>query len=959
MAPGSPATTCTLHRLDASRGVLAEAATWLVAHASESGVVVDLGRTTVVVPGRRAGHRLLELLLDRAGAGGRQLVPPTITTLGGLPELLYTPQRPLADEAVETLAWVKALGAAGERDRDLAAPNAAGQPHRLVDAAETLARMHRELAAIDLDFAEFSTAADTALPGFGDHARWQALARVERGYLDTLDAAGLWDRQTARRVAIDHGEIEHADPIVLVATADIDPLQRRMLAAVAGPVTVLVAAPPDLSATEFAAAFDDLGCLVPVAWQERPIPVPLSAIRLVDDDEAQAEAVVDWLRGFGGTRCADEITISVPDDALAPALEEKLAAAGVAGRYGTGRTVRRSSPWQLLAAVFDWLARGDFRTFATLLRAPDAAALVARRTGRVEPATLADAIAARHLPVRIDRAHLARAAERPDDQAENAAFLEVVAVVDAWLAPLAEAGAALDRAAGGSTASGTPLAVAWTGAIRDLFTAALGDATIDRDAPSQRVAARALATLGGRLSTLADIPDSLARAAGAAGMARLLLGAWGAEPVPPLPAAEAIEIVGWLEVPLDDAPALAITSAVEGVLPGPGTRDPFLPEPLRKALALEDAGRVAARDAWGLTLAACCRAELLVLVPRRLPDGSPAVPSRLLLRRSADEVAEAARAFFASVEPPVAAAPPAVATTRLAIPRPPRTPHAVPVMRVTEFKDYLACPYRYWLRHRLRLTSAGDDALELGPADFGTLLHECLDRFAKRAELVECTAADTLVDALSDILDTVVRFRYGRSAAPAVAVQAELARRRLGAFARVQAERAAAGWRVVLAEQHIRGAAIDVDGEPMMLAARIDRVDHNAESGRWQILDYKTSATGRTPHETHRKADRWVDLQLPLYRHLLPQVPGIEAHASVDVGYFNLPARLEHVGVVTAEWTDADYAAADETARHVIRQVRAGVFWPPDPAGDRAFPEFDPICQTRTIRDAGVSEADA
>ena len=27
-------------------------------------------------------------------------------------------------------------------------------------------------------------------------------------------------------------------------------------------------------------------------------------------------------------------------------------------------------------------------------------------------------------------------------------------------------------------------------------------------------------------------------------------------------------------------------------------------------------------------------------------------------------------------------------------------------MRVTEFRDYLACPYRYYLRHRLKLAEA-------------------------------------------------------------------------------------------------------------------------------------------------------------------------------------------------------------------------------------------------------------
>jgi RecB family exonuclease len=144
----------------------------------------------------------------------------------------------------------------------------------------------------------------------------------------------------------------------------------------------------------------------------------------------------------------------------------------------------------------------------------------------------------------------------------------------------------------------------------------------------------------------------------------------------------------------------------------------------------------------------------------------------------------------------------------------------------------------------------------------------------------------------------------------------------------------------------------------MKLSARIDRIDHHPESGRWQVLDYKTSARGKSPEQSHRTAGEWVDLQLPLYRHLLGEVPGIGDHALVDVGYFNVPARVEEIGIQTADWTSADYDAADAAARDVVRQVRAGVFWPPSEGAERSFPEFDAICQTAAIiEDDGGEES--
>ena len=933
------------------------AAEWLLAHACQPGSA-DLAHVMVVVPGRRAGHRLLEILIDLAAARSLELVPPETVTLGRLPELLYTPARPLADDAVEILAWVAAIADASEADRERVAPGIGDARGRLVEIARSLAATHRELASIDLGFAELPDKADELLPGFGDHARWETLARLERDYLNRIDAAGLWDRQTARRKAIDNHEVCCDQRIVLLATVDIDPLQRQMLAETSTTIDALVAAPPDMSDDEFSTCFDSFGCIVPEAWAARPIPVPLASIKLVDDADAQADAIVDWLHTIGGRLAADEITIAVPDAEVAPAIEQKLAAAGAMGRYGTARTVRRSTPWQMLSAVFDWLQRGDFASLAALVRAPAVIDLIRKKTGIALPAALADEVASRHLPMAIDREHLAKAAERPEHQEANARFLDMLDTIDAWLMPLRAASAAVDRPPAKKSKSqtkakpgpqGCTLATAWTEAVRNVVAATLEGVSIDRNAPDDRVVARSLHSLGELLSELATLPDPLAATAGAEGLARLVLSSWSTELVPPVPVAEAIDIVGWLEVPLDDASALAITSAVEGCLPSGQSRDALLPEPLRKALSLEDASRIAARDAWILALAACCRSDLLVLVPRRGADGSPTVPSRLLFRRDPAEVVVAARAFFAPREPEAAAASAPTASSRLVVPRPPTGPVVVASMRVTEFRDYLACPYRYWLRHRLRLAPVRDDALELGAADFGTLIHECLDRFAKREDLAACTDGDALAAELSRILDTFVHFRYGPTAAPAVAVQAELARRRLTFFAYVQARRAAEGWKIHLTEHHVKNATLDVDGTPTKLSARIDRIDHHPASGRWQVLDYKTSARGKTPEETHRRAGEWVDLQLPLYRHLLGEVPGIGDHNLVDVGYFNVPARVEEIGIRTAEWTAADYAAADETARKVVRQVRAGVFWPPNDAAARSFPEFDAICQTSAI----------
>ncbi len=1019
-----PAATCHRHWLDPRCGILASAADWLLAEARTAvgdrhggeGVagddgLVDLSAFTVVVPGRAAGHRLIEILIDktvlpgsskgdRSARGGR-LVPPQIVTLGTLPEELYEPAKPLADTATETLCWVVALTAANRRDRQLIAPlpeeSADGDSDDAdrsepasrstddtfaagsLDAARMMVSMHRELAAIGLSFADLSDAADGALPGFGDHARWQALARLEKVYLTEIDSLGFWDRQTARRVAVERGEVDFAGRIVLLATVDVDPLQRKMLAGVRGRIDALIPLPPDIG-PDPEACFDDFGCLVPAAWQDRPLPVPLDRIAVVDDGDSQAVAVVEWIRGLAATRSADEITVAVPDPAVVPAIEQRLATAGLAGRYAAGRTVERSSPWQFVRAIFAWMRRREFAALADLLRCPDCIALVKRRTGEALPAAIADGVALRHLPWEVDRDHLAAAASHPRERTENESFVAILDCLDDWLAPLAAAAAAVDavqrstrwqpasarvtrprRAApkGAGTGPGSPLAAAWVRALRDACTAAVEGIDIDRDDASTRVFSHSLGALGEALADLETLPDRLVAAAGSAGMERLLLSTWGRGQLPPPQDPTAIELVGWLEVALDDSPALAITSCIEGCLPGSAGRDPLLPEPLRQALGLDNATRTAARDAWMLAVAAA-RDALLVVVPRRAADGSPAVPSRLLFRRSPDEVVDAAKRLFATPRAAATAGPPSVVPSRLAVPAPSvvvtPSPADFPPMRVTEFRDYLACPYRYWLKHRLGLSTSSDEALELGPGDFGTLIHECLDRFGKHAAIASSTDSHEIGDWLSTALDRFIDERYGPSAAPAVFVQAELARRRLREFARVQADRTGEGWVIHATEQVVRSSAFVVDGIPVTLSGKIDRIDHHPEDGRWEVLDYKTSARGKTPDRTHRDAHGWIDLQLPLYRHLLVEVEGMPEldlanPDRVGVGYFNVPARVEEIRIETASWTATEYDSADEAACEVVRAVREGRFWPPNDAAAGSFPEFDAICQTHTIRD--------
>ena len=254
--------------------------------------------------------------------------------------------------------------------------------------------------------------------------------------------------------------------------------------------------------------------------------------------------------------------------------------------------------------------------------------------------------------------------------------------------------------------------------------------------------------------------------------------------------------------------------------------------------------------------------------------------------------------------------------SQLEIPRPKRLSSPITSMRVTEFKDYLGCPYRYYLRHVLGLESLSDSAEELDGGAFGSLAHEVLHALGKDQE-VAVGKAETIAKYLDAQLAAAVVTHFGKTPLPSILVQVEQLRRRLAALAQWQADWAAQGWRI----EHVEVSPADgkaflvVDGQPMFLRGRIDRIDVQESSGKRMIFDYKTSDGAKSPEKAHRKrSGEWTDLQLPLYRHLVAHL-GIVG--PVELAYINLPKDISHVGHQPAEWTQEDFDDADSAAADV------------------------------------------
>ncbi len=243
-----------------------------------------------------------------------------------------------------------------------------------------------------------------------------------------------------------------------------------------------------------------------------------------------------------------------------------------------------------------------------------------------------------------------------------------------------------------------------------------GDQPASWDESSQRSRLQALEELHRALGNLTQIPAALAPKIKAAEAIHLALGELESTRIAAPANPEAIELLGWLELPLDDAPALIVTSVQEGLVPQSVSADLFLPNTLRSRLGLDDNARRYARDAYALRVLLASRDELDLIVARRNVEGEPQVPSRLLLAADSQTIAARVLRFFqaparrVSLDRPLRVPLADGQGEGLQIPRP--RPLAQPIDRLspTAFRSYLACPYRFYLEHVLKLESVDDKA---------------------------------------------------------------------------------------------------------------------------------------------------------------------------------------------------------------------------------------------------------
>ena len=905
---------------------------------------IDMSNCLLVLPSKRAVQRLLQLLVQQATENSLAIIPPQLVTIGDFPEHLYPVEKQLATDLCQQLAWSKALADTPHEEMQHLFP---GPPKTDLEQwqpyAKLVSDLHRRLGNDVWSFSSIVREVQEVDKNFRELDRWETLKTIQSRYYGFLNEVDLWDKQAARNVAVRKELCTTDKQIIMLGAADLNRATKFMLDQVRSNVRILVAAPRNLSDR-----FDEFGGLITEAWLHAEIEFPCDRLCIVDRAEDQAFAVAHYLSNLGDEFSADQITVGVPDPEVQPQIERSLKAIGVQHRDLKGQPIKDTPPVKLMIAMMEYTEEQSFASFAALVRHPDIFDWISRQVESNDWLGMVDEFQSQGL---FDRIEIGARDPFGDPDEITGRYKTIPRHVARQAKSVGQLNDVFQHVSKlFKTVAGESRTISeWTQPWCDILDEIYGQRVLDKTEFADLKTIESCRELYKALRDMREVPADWQTNTTSAKALQMAIDAASDWNVISPPIVDAVEMAGWLDLPLDDASVVVVTGMNDEHVPASENGHLFLPNKLCTTLGIVDNDRRYARDAYAMTAINGVRKHVLLIAGRRDLQGEPKKPSRLLFADTNEIMANRANAFFAydgKSDARFWLDDPHQAPTKqqFVIPQPTNM-EPLSELSVTSFREFIRCPYRFYLGRVLRLEPAVDDWQEMDARAFGNLAHEVLEAFGC-SDVRDSTSEKEIAKFLNECLDSQVRQLYRGSRLPAVRIQVEQLRLRLEQFAGLQAAKAQEGWQIVSVEENNKHPMI-VDGQEFRLSGTIDRVDIHQESGRVAIWDYKTSDVGDSPRAVHMDRNGWKDVQLPLYRHLAKEIRQLDGYdlSEVQLGFILLPRKIEEVRFETLECSQNELKQADDQVRDIIRKIRGNQYWPPQRKPPKYSENVAGICQ--------------
>jgi hypothetical protein len=904
-----------------------------------------------------------------------------------LPEKFYEQNFPIANEITQLFAWRRAILNVQNSDSNSDFNSQAESLQNLlpypldefdiangIALGKIFAELHYELVS---DNIEFNKIIDKykALNLPHEIKRWEALNSLKDEYHNILDKLEISDLQSARQFAVNQQTENEYKKIcnefkkqnkqfILVGLVDMNTLQKELVDKFSQFVSALIFAPPS-----YATFFDELGCIVPEKWLNEVIPIDDSQIEIVERSDFEADAVLRRLSGSRNSNLSDgkftagEISIVAANGETLPFFKRRFREANIKLSHFKGTELKHTPIFRFLDLLARFIKSQSFADLAELARHPDMYDFLKQKftdekinNKNYHKLLFAlDQYCNKFIPDKIDGNW--KSIYESDDKISQKELDDVIQKT--WIIVCNLIGIEINDPKNIDKKRESP--EFWLDKIDAILNQFYNrnNRTITRETLDFIANAKRKINKIPRLPVLSPPLVPTMTFFETINLQLMLL---NSEFIPPYPDADAIDLIGWLDTAMDDATLMIVSGMNDGFIPSCVIADSFLPDNIRVELNILDNKRRCARDVYALIVTINTRKSQNVhlISSRNSIAGDPMIPSRLLFAtddNNPDErlkLAKRVKRFFGempkqpkiilegSVENNLSK------SSKFRVPELPTLNLPTQKMRVTEFADYVRCPYRYFLKHRLGLFPIDDSAEEISPSGFGNLIHAVLCEFGGNESARDFDDEEIIKSFLKNKLFEIARKNFGEHPRAAIAVQLERAESRLEAFAKWQAKHRNEGNKILHVEFKLdkneceEKNYLKVDNGTMILTGRIDRIDYNEQNSSFTIIDYKTSDKIKTPKEAYKKNDeKWLDFQLPLYKYILQQIVKFN-NAKINLAYVNLP-KTNKVEMCVADWSENELNKAIEQAKEIVYKILSNDFQLTDPPPLYSA-DYAPIC---------------
>jgi len=850
----------------------------------------DFSNDIIVLPGSRSGRRVLELFCDTTELKSPLFSPPRFLTPGSFCEFLLADEEEsfsIASDVEEIFAWFLAMQKE-TASFELLLNRSVSKTYNYLPFAVTVRQIYKELAG-DLIF--FEDVARNVVENDREVERWSSLSKIYSSYLKILESKNLTDKATAINQILNSDDksksfekFSSLENIFVVGVVDMFERFRATIKFLTEKVTVF-----SYGKAEW---FDDEGGLLPDVSFEKLDENFTKKIKFAATNSNQAKNVVKFLGSLDGNYSCSDIIISAPDDSIRQPLQQQLSEANVKSHDSVGSVFSQTELGILLKTVADYLTDKSVKNFLKIINHPAFQTFFFETNDKFSEFTKSFVIfSSDHIITEIESEMYVQF-ELKEKIAEVEEFFSCFSKENSIKNCLEKINEIL---------SGVYEKNSYLENLENQPQHHL-EGIKKWNELSDRISDSAI-----ELKDKKDFSQTI----------KLMLQLLSSEKLAPKAETNTIDIIGWLEVPLDDAPVVILTGMNEGIVPKSQTSHIFLPNSLRKSLGVQNNNRRFSRDKYYLRTIIQATKELYITAGKFSDNQDPLLPSRLLLDIKETEQAKLLQGFtkiksnenkFISSNQPIICKISDDENLFLSDPEMGKS------LSVTSFKTYLNCPYRFYLEKEKKYPTK-ELQREMPAYEYGNVVHKALELFGI-SKFSNSKVFSEIQKYLKMIVDTEIEKRFGGNPHTAVLLQKDSIINRLNIFAKRQTERVELGWEIIDTEKKF-----EIKLDNYKITGKIDRIDkkHNQK----YIIDYKTGPIKSNElHTIHydKKKEKWKDLQLPLYAYWGQK----EFDETLpEVGYFSISKNSKNINLLKYDLDEIILEDAIKTAKKIFRKINS------------------------------------